>query len=40
MGRGYIIEGKTRGETVVDKCLVIKPRLMISRKEPRSKRGG
>lgn len=40
MGRGYIIEGKTRGEAVVDKCLVTKLRLRISRREPRSKRGG
>jgi len=40
MGRGYIIEGKARGEAVVDKCLVTIPRLMISRREPRSKRGG
>lgn len=40
MGRGYIIEGETRGESLVDKCLVRKPRLMLSRREPKSKQGG
>jgi len=39
VGRGNIIERKARGEAVVDKCLVTTPRLMVSRREPRSKPG-
>jgi hypothetical protein len=37
VGRGCTVKGETSGEAVVDKRLVRKPHLTISRREPSSK---